>query len=84
MSRRGVREALNELLWHPEREASLGRVYCHDRESPEGFVVIQGDEVEEVGSSSFSVRGTTIPHYKVFRITYGQEVLFERKSGAGS
>lgn len=74
-----VRDALNELRWHPDRDASRGAIYCRDRTSTQGFVVIHGDEVEEVGPSTFTAGGTTIPHYKVFRITHGEEVLFERE-----
>ncbi len=84
MTGSSVRDALNELRWHPERDPSRGRVYCRDRAASHGFVVIQGDEVEEVGASSFTARGTTIPHYKVFRVTHGEEVLFERQDQTSS
>lgn len=79
-----VRDALNELRWHPERDPSRGLVYCRDRDSPHGFVVFRGDEVDDVGPSSFNVGGTTIPHYKVVRITHDEEVLFEREDQTSS
>jgi uncharacterized protein (UPF0248 family) len=75
---RGVRDVLNELRWHPDRDPSKARIIYEHRGSAEGFTVVTGDEVEDVGPSSFTVRGGTIPYYKVFRITYEDEVLFER------
>lgn len=74
----GVREVLNEIRWHPKRDPSGASIFYRDREAPEGSAVTRGDEIEKVGASSFTVRGATIPFYKVFRVVYGSEVLFER------
>ncbi|MFQ5837295.1 MAG: DUF504 domain-containing protein [Thermoplasmata archaeon] len=74
-----VRDVLNELRWHPERDSLKARIFYRHRGVEEGFAVISGDEVEQLGSSSFTFGGSTIPYYKVFRITYEDEVLFERE-----
>ncbi len=79
MTQKSVREVLNELRWHPGRDASEARVFYRDRASEKGFVVIRADEMNELGPSSFTHRGSTIPYYKVFRVTYREEVLFERE-----
>ncbi|MCJ2554803.1 MAG: RNA repair domain-containing protein [Candidatus Thermoplasmatota archaeon] len=73
-----VRDLLNELRWHPARDPTKARIFYAHRGLREGFAAVRGDEVEEVGSSSFHVGTSTIPFYKVFRITYGEEVLLER------
>ncbi len=74
-----VRGVLNELRWHPERDPSRARIFYANRVAPEGFTIVSGDEVEDIGPSSFTIGGSTIPYYKVFRITEGSTVLFERK-----
>lgn len=73
-----VRDLLNELRWHPDRDPAKARIFYANRSLPEGFVVVRGDEVGEVGTYLFHVGKSTIPLYKVFRITYGDEVLLER------
>lgn len=79
MKGRGVRETLNEVRWHPERDPSRTRIHLKDRTSPLGVRVLRGDEVGDLGPSSFIAGGKTIPYYKVFRITHGEEILFERE-----
>lgn len=78
-SRPAVRDLLNEIRWHPDRDPKEVRVYYADRDAPGGFAVVRGDEVDAIGRSRFTVRETTIPFYKVFRITHGDEVLLERE-----
>jgi uncharacterized protein (UPF0248 family) len=78
--RGGVRDILNELRWHPGRDPSKAKIFYSHRGVKEGFAVVSADEVEDLGPSSFTVRGSTIPYYKVFRIAYDEEVLFERPS----
>ncbi len=82
MARRSVRDVLNELRWHPERDVSRARIFYKDREAERGFVVIRGEDLEDLGPSSFTFRGSTIPYYKVFRVTYGSEVVFEREESS--
>ncbi len=80
-----VRDLLNELRWHPDRDPAKARIFYANRDSPKGFVEVHGDEIAEVGASNFHVvagkttlHAGTIPLYKVFRITYDGEVLLER------
>ncbi len=81
MKRKGVREVLNELRWHPERDPARARIFYRDRQSEGGFAEIRGDDLDEVGPSSFTVGSSTIPYYKVFRVIYGTELMFEREEG---
>ncbi len=73
-----VRDILNELRWHPDRDPAKARIFYVNRSSPKGFVEVRGDEIAGVDASNFHVETSTIPLYKVFRITYGDEVLLER------
>lgn len=73
-----VRSLLNELRWHPDRDPAQALIEYEDRQTASGTAAVRGDEVTHVGRSSFRLARSTIPFYKVFRITYGEEVLLER------
>jgi len=42
--------------------------------------VVPGAEVTELGRRYFSTAHARIPYYKILRILYAAEVLFERKT----
>ncbi len=73
------REILNELKWREDRDISRAEVWYKSRDTKEGFVIITGDELTELGKSFFSTAQATIPFYKIFRIIYEGEVIFDRE-----
>jgi uncharacterized protein (UPF0248 family) len=73
------REILNELKWREDRDISRAEVWYRTRGTKKGFVIITGDELTELGKSFFSTPQATIPFYKIFRITYDGEVIFDRE-----
>jgi uncharacterized protein (UPF0248 family) len=73
------REILNELKWREDREISKAEIWYKSRDTKEGSVIITGDELTELGKSFFSTAHATIPFYKIFRITYEGEVIFDRE-----
>jgi len=73
------REILNELKWREDRDISKAEIWYTSRGTKEGFVVITGDELTELGKSFFSTAQATIPFYKIFRIIYEGEVIFDRE-----
>ncbi len=73
------REILNELKWREDRDISKAEIWYSSRGTNEGFVIITGDELTELGKSFFSTAQATIPFYKIFRIIYEGEVIFDRE-----
>jgi uncharacterized protein (UPF0248 family) len=73
------REILNELKWREDRDISKAEVWYKSRDTKEGFVIVTGDELTELGKSFFSTAQATIPFYKIFRIIYEGEVIFDRE-----
>ncbi|MCK4444864.1 MAG: DUF504 domain-containing protein [Thermoplasmata archaeon] len=73
------REILNELKWREDRDISQAEIWYHSRGTKEGFVIISGDELTDLGKSFFSTAQATIPFYKIFRIVYEGEVIFDRE-----
>jgi uncharacterized protein (UPF0248 family) len=75
---RTARDVLNELRWRKGRDLTRAQVWVADRTSPKGGRVLSGAAVVELGHRYFSTVRATIPFYKILKITYGDEVLFER------
>lgn len=73
------REILNELKWREDRDISKAEIWYTSRGTDQGFVVITGDELTDLGKSFFETASATIPYYKIFRIIYENEVIFDRE-----
>ena len=74
---RKARDVLNELKWREGRALGKAQVWVRGR-TADDVKVIGGDEIAELGRRYFSTATTTIPYYKVVRIVYEGETLFER------
>jgi len=73
-----VRDILNELKW---RQADLRKVeicFIH-RGAPEDMKCIWGDEIVSIDRAYFFLEKAMIPYHRVVTVTYGKEVLFDRK-----
>lgn len=73
------REILNELKWREDKDISKAEIWYRSRDTNEGFTISAGDELTELGKSFFSTAQATIPFYKIFRIIYDGEVIFDRE-----
>jgi len=72
-----AREVLNELRWREGRDLRRAEVWVRGRTADDAKR-IGGDEITELGHRYFSTASATIPYYKVLRIHYEGETLFER------
>jgi uncharacterized protein (UPF0248 family) len=73
-----AREVLNELRWREGRDPAQATVWYLHRGVPSGIAAIRASEIRDLGRSFFSTPQATIPYYKVIRITYEGEILFQR------
>ncbi len=73
-----AREVLNALRWRGDRDLRDARIECADRSRREGGRIIEGSAIVDLERRYFTTARTRLPYYKVLRITYGDEVLFER------
>lgn len=73
------REILNELKWREDKDISKAEIWYTSRDTNEGFTIIAGDDLTELGKSFFSTAQAMIPFYKIFRIIYDGEVIFDRE-----
>lgn len=77
-----AREVLNALRWRSDRDLRRARIEYADRLRPEGMRVIVGSEIVDLERRYFTTAATRLPYYKILRITYGDEVVFERTATA--
>ncbi len=77
--RQTAREVLNEFRWRADRDFARVRIEYADRRQPEGFVVIRGPDVVAVERRYFMTATSRLPFYKILRIRYGGELVFERR-----
>src|SRR5437773_4028590 len=82
--RRTAREVLNGLRWREPNRLSEAAIFYRDRTRPEGFRLIRGSEIQELGRRYF-IKGTIrLPYYKIDKIVCAGEALFERRVCAAS
>lgn len=80
---RTAREVLNGLKWRKGFDLASAEIWVMDRTRPEGGRVLSGAEIVSLGRKYFSTATATIPYYKIVRILYRGEVLFERRPTVG-
>ncbi|HEX17469.1 MAG: DUF504 domain-containing protein [Thermoplasmata archaeon] len=73
-----IRDILNRLRWKGDANFDEVRIWYIDRGAPNDVGVIAGKDVEKIGKSFIYTKGKAIPFHRVIRITYGDEVLFDR------
>jgi len=72
-----AREVLNELRWREGRVLAKAEVWVRGRTGRD-VKAVGGDEITDLGRRYFSTATATIPYYKIVRIVYEGEVVFER------
>lgn len=73
---------LNELRWREGRGLARAVVWVGGRRADD-LKAIGGEEITELGHRYFSTATATIPYYKVVRIEWMGETLFDRTAPSG-
>jgi uncharacterized protein (UPF0248 family) len=76
-----ARDVLNELKWREGRSLATAEIWFADRMRPEGYRIIEGDEITGLGRGYFSLGDSMLPYYKILRIVCEGEVVFDRPEG---
>jgi len=72
------REVLNELKWREDKDIAKAKVWYEHRGGEKGYVIIGGEDIVELEKGYFTTTQARIPFYKIFRIEYEGEIIFER------
>jgi len=73
-----IRELLNEYKWREDRDFNLIEVHYIDRLVPQGFAILKGENIVDLGSKFIFTKKGMIPYHRVIRILYNGKVIFER------
>jgi len=77
---RTAREVLNEVRWRtPDRFPETILRY-RDRTASDGFRLIRGFEIVDLERRYFRTARARLPYYKIDRIEWRGEILFERSA----
>jgi len=79
-----VRETLNYLKWGEKCDFAEVLVEYVHRGAPGDTRTVRGDEIVEIGRSSFDLAGASIPYHRVVRITHNGRILFQRHADRGN
>ena len=75
---RTARDVLNELRWREGKDLKRTEIWYADRVKPEGYRVMSGGDITELGRGYFSTADSMLPYYKILRIVYDGVIIFER------
>ncbi len=73
-----VRKTLNEYKWRPDTDFSKIVVYYIDRLAPEGYAVLHGSDIVDMGDMFIFTREGMIPYHRVIKIEYDGKVIWKR------
>ncbi len=73
-----IRDILNEYKWRKDRDFSQIEVHYIDRLSPQGYAVLKGEDISDLGSKFMFTRTGMIPYHRVIRILYQGKIIYER------
>ncbi len=76
---RTARDVLYELKWREGKDLRRAEIWYADRTRAEEYKIIKGKEITELGRGYFLSGDSMLPYYKILRIVYDDEVLFERQ-----
>lgn len=79
----GPRDVLNKLKWHPDFDLNEAEITIIHRGAPRDRLVIQGEDVIELGSGFMKVnrkdKEVKIPYHRIVKIVSGDKVVWSGK-----
>lgn len=73
-----IRDILNEYRWRKDRDFSLIEIHYIDRLRPEGYALLKGEDIVDMGSKFIFTKRGMIPYHRIIRILYNGKVIYER------
>jgi len=72
------KDVLNELKWRKSFELEKAEIWYIHRGAPNDTKIISGKEVVKLGKSFMQTNTAMIPYHRVFKIVYGEDIIFMR------
>lgn len=71
-----IRDILNEIKWTKNIEKA--EIWYIHRGAQDNTKIVNGKEIVHIGKSFFETATTTIPYHRIFKIVYGEKIVFNR------
>lgn len=75
------RDILNELKWRYKYDLDKAEIWYLHRGAPNDTRIISGEKIVDITRSFMKTKRAPIPHHRIFKIKYDDEVIFEREKG---
>ena len=75
-----IRDILNELKWRKKFVFQETKIYYIHRGAPKNTKIITGSDIVSIDKTFIETEEGMIPHHRIFKITYYDKILFDRKS----
>jgi uncharacterized protein (UPF0248 family) len=74
-----IRDILNEIKWRNKYKLDELKLYYVHRGAPQNFKIISGTDIISIDKTFIETGDAMIPHHRIFKITYKEKTLFNRK-----
>jgi uncharacterized protein (UPF0248 family) len=72
------RDILNELKWKQGFDLGKAEIWYIHRGAPSDTKIISGKDISSLEKSFMRTTEAMIPYHRIFKIVYGQKIIFER------
>lgn len=72
------RDVLNELKWKQDFDLGEAEIWYIHRGAPDDTKIISGKDIVALEKSFMRTTEAMIPYHRIFKIVYGQKIIFER------
>lgn len=73
-----IRDILNELKWRNKYALQDAEIWYIHRGAPNDTKIITGKEIIAIDKTFIETEDAMIPHHRIFKITYKDQILFDR------
>ena len=74
-----IRNILNDIKWQKKYDLSKVKLWFIYRGAPNDIKIISGDNILSIEKTFLETIDAMIPHHRIFKITYENEIIFKRK-----
>ena len=74
-----IRNILNDIKWQKKYDLSKVKLWFIHRGAPNDIKIISGDSILSIEKTFLETIDAMIPHHRIFKITYENEIIFKRR-----
>lgn len=71
-----IKDLLNKIKWTKDLEKV--KIWYLHRGAPNDTKILSGVEIKKINRSSLETETSNIPYHRIFKIFYGDKIIFKR------